>query len=217
VAIRVTVGAPADGADPIAYTGQGEFDHETGYGHLFLDFSQTAGMDSASNVETILRGRVVFFRGTPGEPTGTDGGTWLRVDLAKVADTLAELRQFGNEAATTVNLSRLAGADFPDPSRALDFLERSSDLSPAGNETVFGEDTRLYTGTLEQGAGRLRLSVWIDDEDLVRRVRISGGPEQLAFTISFRRFGVPVDARPPKGKVVDAVNLLDRELEAGSG
>ena len=218
VFISVAIRAPAGGGDPISYTGQGRFDHESGYGHLFLDFSQTPGMEDQSNVETILRGRVVYFRGTPASQASSNARPWLRVNLVDVADRLAKLQQIGAEGATSVNLSRLAEVDFPDPSTSLDFLERSSDLSPVGDRTVLGRSTRLFTGTLEQGRGRLRLAVWIDDDDLVRKLRISGGPDQLAFTIGFKQFGMPVDTSPPKDSDVrDALELLDREAAAGSG
>ena len=54
VVIAVRVGRPASGGEPISYTGEGTFDHETGFGRLFLDFSATRGLEGASNVETIF-------------------------------------------------------------------------------------------------------------------------------------------------------------------
>jgi hypothetical protein len=210
VVIGVRIGAPAGGGEAISYTGEGTFDHESGSGHLFLDFSRTPGLEAASNVETIMRGGIVYFRGPGGAGDSAGGRTWLRVDLAEVAERLARLEEAGEEGADSVNLSAFSAVDFPDPSAALDFLKRSSDLTETGERTVLGKHTRLFTGTLEQKSGRLRLSVWIDDDDLVRRVRIAGGPEQLDLTIGFKRFGVPVDARPPQGRNVrDALDVLD--------
>lgn len=209
VVIAVTVGTPASGGEPISYTGEGTFDHETGFGHLFLDFSGTPGLEGSSNVETILRHRLVYFRGTPGAEGAGSGGTWLRVDLVEVADRLAKLREIGAEGAASVDLSAFAAVDFPDPSTALDFLDESSDLEPVGHRTVLGRDTQLYKGTLDRGRSHLRLSVWIDEDDLVRWVRVTGGPEALDFTIGFKQFGVDVDAEPPRGEVRDALDLLD--------
>jgi hypothetical protein len=105
-------------------------------------------MESASNVETILRGPVAYFKGSGKGVAG--GGAWLLVDLPEVADRLAKLQKLHRPGAAAVNLSALAKVDFPDPSTALDFLERSSDLEAAGERTLLGRHTRLFTGTLKQ-------------------------------------------------------------------
>jgi len=211
VVIGVTIGAPGHGAAPIRYTGEGVFDHETGHGRLRLDFSRTAGMESASNVETILRGPVVYFKGS-----GPAGRRWLRVDLAEVADRLAKAAEFGKASADTVDLSAFSKVDFPDPSQTLEFLERSSDLKRVGDETVLGTHTTRYSGTLKEKKATLHLDAWIDDEHLVRKVRIAGGPEKLVYTIGFKQFGVKVDSTPPpSGQVRDAVDLMDAKAAAG--
>jgi hypothetical protein len=213
VVIGVTIGAPGNGAAPISYTGEGVFDHETGHGHLWLDFSGTAGMASASNVETILRGPVVYFKGS-----GTAGRAWLRVNLVDVADRLAKYHELGVENAETVNLSALANVDFPDPSQTLEFLQRSSDLNKVGDRTVLGRHTTLYSGTLEEKKARLHLDAWIDDEHLIRKIRVAGGPQKLVFTIGFKRFGVKVDSSPPpSGSVRDALDLMDAKAAAAGG
>jgi hypothetical protein len=211
VVIRVSIGAPPNGAAPISYTGEGEFDHETGHGRLSLDFSGTAGMKSASNVEAILRGPVVFFRGQ-----GAAGRAWLRVDLAEVSDRLAQAEEVDPGSASTVDLSAFANVDFPDPSQTLTFLDRSSDLKEVGERTLLGRTTTLYTGTLDEKNAKLHLSAWIDDEHLVRKVRIAGGPQKLDYTIGFRAFGVKVDASPPSGNVRDAIDVLDAAEAAGA-
>ncbi len=211
VDIGVSSGAPANGSAPISYTGTGAFDHETGHGHLWLDFSGTAGMDSASNVETILRGPVVYFK-----ESGTAVRPWLRVNLVEVADRLAKAAEFDVKGAESVNLSALANVDFPDPSQTLEFLERSSDLKRVGDRTLLGTKTTLYTGTLDEKKTKLHLDAWIDEEHLIRKVRVAGGPEKLVFTIGFKQFGVKVDSRPPpSGQVRDALDLMDAKAAAG--
>ena len=214
VAIGVRIGAPSGGGEAIAYTGEGQFDHETGYGHLVLDFSETAGMENATAVEAILHGQTAYFRRRQG---AAGDRPWLRVDLVEVADRLTKLREIGAPGATAVDLSALANVDFPDPSTALDFLEQSSDLKAAGERTLLGRQTRLFTGTLKQDKGTLHLSVWIDDEDLVRQMRITGGPTKLDYTLGFKDFDVKVDATPPAaGNTSDALELIDQRLAGGS-
>jgi hypothetical protein len=207
VAIDVRIGKPADGSAPFYYTGEGEFDHETGHGRLTLDFSDTPGMESASAVDTILRGQVVYFRGPRGEGVPS-GGAWLKVDVVDVADRLEKQRLLGGDDKTSSDLRALAKVDFPDPSGVLIFLERSGDLTKQADQTIHGVDTSYYVGTVRDGTARFHLDVWIDGDDLVRQVRIRGGAEHLDFTVFFRKFDVAVDAAPPQGNVRDALELF---------
>jgi hypothetical protein len=52
--------------------------------------------------------------------------------------------------------------------------------------------------------------VWIDENDLIRRLEVTGGPEDIAYTVRFRDFDVQVNAEPPPDeRVVDAMRVLD--------
>ena len=82
---------------------------------------------------------------------------------------------------------------------------------------LLGRETRLYEGTLKQDKGTLALSVWIDDDDLVRQMRITGGPSKLDYTLGFKDFGVKVEATPPTaGNTRDALELIDQRWPPGA-
>jgi hypothetical protein len=210
ISVELDVRSPANGASPTSFSAEGRFDHDTGRGRLSFDFGQTEGFAGASNVEAIFAGRIVFLKAElPGGATPADR-PWLRIDPVAVTERLRELQAFDESAQLPADLSFLAKADFVDPSQALDYLERSSDLEEVGERPLFGRKTTLHSGHFTQNGSRFRVRVWIDEDDLIRRLEVTGGPEEIAYTVSFRDFDVPVNAQPPPpGQVVDAMRVLD--------
>jgi hypothetical protein len=211
IAIDVDVRSPAGGSGPTSFSAEGAFDHETGRGHLVFDFGATPGLENASNVEAIFAGRIVYLKGELPAGAAPVDKPWLRVDPVAVSDRLRKLKALGQPVDVPIDMSFVAKTDFVDPSQALDYLERSSDLKPAGERTLFGRHTQLYTGGFKQKGGRFTVRAWIDDDDLIRRLEVTGGPEELAFRVRFKDFDVPVHARPPAAaKTIDAVRVLDQ-------
>lgn len=210
VSIELDVRSPANGSSPTSFSAEGEFDHDTDRGRLSFDFGETEGLAGASNVEAIFAGRIVFLKADlPAGATPADK-PWLRIDPVAVTERLRELQAFDESAQLPADLSFLAKTDFVDPSQALDYLERSSDLEEVGERTLFGRKTTLYSGHFTQNGSRFRVRVWIDEDDLIRRLEVTGGPEDIAYTVRFRDFDVQVNAEPPPpGQVVDAMRVLD--------
>ena len=211
VSMELDVRSPANGSSPTGFSAEGEVDHETGRGRLLFDFGQTEGLASASNVEAIFAGRIIFLKAElPAGATPPDK-PWLRVDPVAVTERLRELKAFDESAELPADLSFLEKTDFVDPSQALDYLERSSNLEEVGERTLFGRKTTLYSGGFTQNGARFRVRTWIDEDDLIRRLEVTGGREDIAYTVRFRDFDVEVNAQPPPpDKVVDAMSVLDK-------
>lgn len=206
--LDVAVRSPAGGGQPIAFSAEGGFDHQAGRGRLFYDFSGTPGLESADNVEMVFARGVIYIRRPP-LPGVPRKRPWLRADLAKVERVLADLRTAGGQAAADVDLGFLEGVDFTDPSRALDYLERSSDMKRVGEERLHAQPTTVYAGTLREDGQSYDLRAWIDDDDLIRQLRLRGGAERMTMTLGFRRFGVRVNTTsPPASRVTDLLELL---------
>lgn len=217
VAIALAMRSPASGAPPASFSADGEFDHETGRGRLFFDFGQTKGLENASNVEAIFAGRLIYLRGELPAGAAPADKPWLRIDPVPVTERLRKLQTIDESIALPVDLSFVAKTNFVDPSQALGYLERSSDLEPVGERTLFGRKTTLYRGGFTQNGGRFGVRAWIDEEDLIRRLEVTGGPEDLTYSVRFRDFDVEVDARPPPaGQVIDAMRVLD-EISGAAG
>jgi hypothetical protein len=211
VSIELEVRKPASGSGPTSFSAQGAFDHETGRGRLSFDFGGTEGLESASNVEAIFAGRVVYLKGDLPAGAKPSEKPWLRLEPAAVAERLRKLQQLDEPVDLPVDLSFVGKTDFVDPSQALDYLERSSDLEPVGERTLFGRKTTLYAGGFTEKGGRFKVRVWIDEDDLIRRLEVTGGREDITYTVRFRDFDVKVDAQPPPpGQVIDAMRVLDQ-------
>jgi hypothetical protein len=211
VSIELDERSPANGSSPTSFSAEGEFDHDAGRGRLAFDFGQTEGLESSSNVQAIFAGRLIYLRGElPAGATPADK-PWLRIDPVPVTERLRELEAFDESAQLPADLSFLSKTDFVDPSQALDYLERSSDLEEVGERTLFGRKTTLYSGGFTEKGSRFRVRAWIDEDDLIRRLEVTGGAEDIAYTVSFKDFDVQVNAQPPPpDQVVDALSVLDR-------
>ena len=211
VSIELEVREPASGSGPTNYSAQGAFDHETGRGRLTFDFGATEGLERASNVVAIFAGPLVYLKGElPAGATPPDK-PWLRIDPAEVTERLRKLQELDESVALPVDMSFVGKTDFVDPSQALDYLDRSSDLEPVGERTLFGVTTTLYKGGFTEKGGHFGVRVWIDENDLIRRLEVTGGAEDITYTVRFRKFDVEVNAPPPPPKqVIDAMSVLDR-------
>ena len=170
-------------------------------------------------VDLLTKGSIAYMEAgaLPGAPANAK---WLSIDLA----------QAGQELGFDVEALRQNGAS------QLAYLTETSDAEEVGTESVRDVDTTHYRFTTDlaelaaNGPEELRGSyksvmdltgletiptdVWVDGDDLVRRlsfeVEIEQGGQQIAqaTTIEYFDFGVEVDVQaPPSKEVVDISEL----------
>ena len=178
---------------------KGDRNRESG---KFLFVGDTAYVDSA----------LFGFRGEVDKPK-----PWFSMDMRATQDSLD---------------SFIFPFPFIDPARTLELLfEVSGEIETAGEEDVRGVSTDHYRLTIDlervvakapaQYRAALRaeldaatektrsLELWIDDEGLVRRLRVPEPDESV--TLDFYDFGVDVEVEaPPADQVAKLPDLLPR-------
>ncbi|MEU6302166.1 hypothetical protein [Streptomyces chartreusis] len=127
------------------------------------------------------------------------------------------------------DLERLAGssgADLADqmrgtvPHTSVKLLLSSTDVRKVGEETVSGERTTRYSGTVRAaGATPQTVDIWVDDRDLlvkkVEKGRTATG--QLTQTAYYSDYGVKATVeKPPAGDTADLEDLLEEGTLGGT-
>lgn len=157
------------------------------------------------------------------------GKPWMKIDLGALAKS------------SGVDLKQLSQANQGNPADMLQALKAVGKSRKVGAETLNGVTTTHYRATIDpkkaldripdkRSAGMLEqvlstsglrdfpIDVWIDRAGRVRResMKFSAGGTSMDMTISFTRFGVPVDTTPPPAdQVLDAGSLLALAGRAG--
>jgi hypothetical protein len=176
-----------------------------------------------ATAEARLDGTALYVR-VPGDGllAGVAEGDWLRLDLRGAGGPPGVL-----------------GLDSNDPREALALLEGATDggVRRTGEDELDGVHVTRYRAEVDvararsgSGAGlapellrrfvdrlgvdTLPITAWIDDDGLVRRVRVP--LPALTITTDYRDFGASVDVAPPTDQVVDVTDRLD-ELFPGRG
>lgn len=173
----------------------------------------------------------LFSQGLPG--VGPD--TWLRIDLAEAAKEsgvdLGQLKQLGSN----------------DPRQGLAVLSGVADdgVQELGEEEVRGAETTRYRARIDlrkaaeesgaitdrqaferfvdsMGTETVRVEVWIDDDNQVRRMRMplpmpeETGDGEVTMTVEYYDFGAEVDVtEPPTDDVVDFSEVLGQVQPQG--
>src|SRR4051812_24961406 len=142
VSVAVAMRSP-----PMSYTAEARFDHQAGRSRIVFDFSGTEGQESATNVPMVIAGGILYMKLPPlrGVPAGRP---WVKAQMSRVDELLRDLSVATGSDNASSDLDLLAHLDFTDPSRALRYLERSSDFEKVGQEDLFGISTSVYEGTL---------------------------------------------------------------------
>jgi hypothetical protein len=215
--LQVDVARPPGGAEEIAFSAEGVFDYQSRRGRLQYDFSRTAGLGSATAVQAVFVDDVLYMR-LPPLPGVSPRRPWIKVDLTHLDKLLANIRAVSGDDGKDLDLGFLEGLDFTDPSRALEYLERSTGLRKVGEQLLVGTQTTVYRGKLaaprEAGRGKTSYVVkaWIDGDHLIRQLTVEGGPERLRLTLGLRRFGIPVKVEAPPAARVASQSSLVRAL-----
>ncbi len=222
-------------------TGNGTFDVRDKAGALSLTMdlgknpqvTQALG-GSTLRIQEILKWPVIYMKlpaALARNLPGAAGKPWLKIDVAKAAT-----------AAGVPGLASLANNPAAsDPSQMLQYLRAvSGDISQLGKEQVGGIATTHYSATIELGkvpsalpeASRaavrqsvgtlakmlgkttLPVEVWIDNQNLVRRMRMSyglsssGNRATIEMTLEIPEYGPqPAPPLPPASQVTDVGSL----------
>ena len=211
--------------------GSGTVDPAARRGHLTFDSVGPLGPGAGGGkIEQVFEGDVIYMRTPAVAKQFGLKKEWLRVDLQSAGRALGvDPTQFGQLGSN-------------DPRQMLDQIRSvSGEVEKLGTEKVRGVDTtrykaevdlrkypdRLPEGQREQarvaverivdmtGSPTYPMTLWIDDDELVRRVRTeyefeARGQEQkssFSLTMEFFDFGTAVDVKPPPAK--DVQDLAD--------
>ncbi|WP_031477880.1 hypothetical protein [Streptomyces bicolor] len=111
-----------------------------------------------------------------------------------------------------------SGADLADqmrgtaPHTSVKLLLTSTDVRKVGEETVRGEPTSHYSGSVPgEGSGPQTVDIWVDDRNLLVKKVEKGhtATGQLTQTAYYSDYGVKATAeKPPAGDTVDLKELL---------
>jgi hypothetical protein len=223
VAMRAVVREP--GSKPITMRGQMVFDDED-RSRAVLTVSPP-GSEKSFQMKMVTEGTMMYMS-SPKFGSLPDDAKWMGLDLDFALEQGQDSLAPGN----------------PDAKGELELLEGvSDDIREFGEEDVRGVPTTRYRGTIPaaEQAKRLRdvgadeiaerfekeakpagVEVWIDAEDLVRRMRIvqtspqveDGGAETTDMRMDFFDLGIdPQIDVPDSSEVFDATALTEESLE----
>ncbi|ELS55510.1 hypothetical protein [Streptomyces viridochromogenes] len=131
----------------------------------------------------------------------TDGKHWLRYAY----DDLKQLA--GSTGADLANQMRGTA-----PHASVKLLLSSTDVRKVGEESVKGERTTHYSGTVRrEGAGPQTVDIWVDDRNLLAKKVEKGqtATGELTQTAYYSDYGVKSAVeKPPAGDTADFKDLL---------
>lgn len=237
-AARTSVRFDAEGILGVDAGGEmeGVLDFEQDRTELTIDLGRALGglgLDATMVMRAI--GTDLFLQSSHfrGNVAGVDADTWLRVDVGAAAE---------GQGLDLEGLGGLGPAGNGDPRQGLAVLNGvvEDGIDEVGDDEVRGVATTHYRARidLERAAARLgdtadleafdrfvemlsddsvRIDVWVDDDDLVRRIRIPlrlpagvGGGE-VAFTAEYYDFGADIEVpTPDPADVRDLQEIVDQ-------
>jgi hypothetical protein len=214
---------------------QGVFSRDPVLSRVTMDMSDLArgtGIVQIGEVELVMDGSVVYMRMPFLQEISPGLKPWIKFDLQELGEQrgldFRQLMQFGTQS---------------DPSHALAYLRAASDeVEEVGTEDVRGVETTHYRMTVElarvadaappeqrddlraqteqlrelSGISEVPTEVWVDDEGLVRRQRLTyrnmrfapGQEGDMTLTMELFDFGVEVDVEPPPADEVTEIGEL---------
>lgn len=208
--------------------GSGALDPQSRRGRLVFD---SAGALGGGKIEQIFENDVIYMKMPQVARQFGAKKNWVRVDVRTAGQALG------------INSAQLGQLGGNDPRQMIDQIRAvSGEVKDEGTEVVRGVETTRYRAEVDirrypdrlpeaqreqarvaveklvqqTGSDTYPMTLWIGDDDLVRRVRIEyefdmPGQEQkgsFSMTMEFFDFGAPVDvAPPPKEDVQDLAEL----------
>ena len=222
--------------EALTMTGEGVFDSSRRQGRMTMDMSEFAagsGQD-LGEAEFVYDEFVMYMKFPLLQQVQPGLKPWVKFDL----------RDLGKQQG--LDIGQLSQLNQNDPSQALQYLRAASgNVQEVGREEVRGVETTHYgmrvdlrkvvsqapaeqreqlRATIDQlieqsGVETVPTEVWIDDDGLARRMRLTynnmrfaaGQVGDMVMTMDLYDFGVEVDVkRPPKNQVTDIQKLIDQ-------
>jgi hypothetical protein len=208
--------------------GDGVFDYSPSRGRMTLDLGELAELSGGAlgdgRMEFVFDGLLYYMKFPEGaDELGALGDKWLKIDLAEAGEAagvdLGALQQANQNPAQLMQFLRGASDDIEELGQeevrgvettryraTLDLdeaVEQGADIgefSEEMREQLEAEVERLKDQT---GLDTLPVEVWIDDENLLRRMRmevsfpVEGEQVEMDMTMDFFDFGVDVRVTPP--------------------
>ncbi len=233
VEMRIGFAAPGVPAGA-AMTARGEIDTRDGDMQMLIDLgalgdalgaSGQAGDPNEREIEMRVLDKVLYLRMGLLAQMLPSGKRWIRLDTREIGKSLG----IGVDQMT----------QYSDPAKILDFLRASGDVEEVGRERLDDVDTTRYRATIDarrlleeqrgpQGAGAARgldefldtigdsaipADVWIDDDNLVRRmaIKMSMPGQSIAADVQLdlSDYGTEISVKaPPAAEVADGAGLL---------
>ncbi len=172
----------------IEMSGRGAFNGQTDRSEMTII---AHGPTGDFEMRGVASGAHVYFKSEAFQSELPGDDEWMGLDFSQYAQSNAALPAHS------------------DPSSQLDLLKSVSDeFETLDKETIRGVKTIGYRGKFDTG---LKFETWIDDEGLVRRMKIKGSPSDPAsveMTMDFYDFGISPDIElPDPDSVFDATDL----------
>jgi hypothetical protein len=203
-----TSGTVAFGGQTLRFSGVGGFNHATQEGYQELDVEVPAG--GTTSVDEVFVKNTFWIKSPLFASSLPSGKEWVKVDLARANKALG------------FNFKALLGQT---PDDALELLSRTAGtVTTLGEEEIDGVQTTHYRARVDPrkvppkdklqqltAAVYEPIDVWIDDDDLVRQVRLDytakadpARPERARtkLTMKLSDFGLTVDVEPPAASLV---------------
>jgi hypothetical protein len=211
----------AGGGQTLHMTGDGTVDFQNQAARMTFDVGDLlrgSGLPASANERwTILTQGLVLYMNAPALAQQLPGGKqWLKLDVEAVAKSrkvdLGQFRQLTQSDPTQmlaylraasgevkkVGEEKIRGVDTTHYSAEVD-LDRVADQAPTNLRKSFRASIR----SLERGLGThtIPVDVWVDADDLVRRLEehlpVAGNGGKIDFGVDFYDFGTPVSITPP--------------------
>lgn len=231
--------------DDISFRSEGNEDRRARAAEYDVDLSEFAALDDSLGAaddlraRSIKRGAVQWVRLPALDELVTSLGfpdeSWIEMDLRQQRESSSEVG------------AAIAQMNEQDPGQVLDYVHVAEATERVGEETVAGMPVTHYRGKVvlaevvrelpaderpatragvervrrATGEDELPIDVWIDEDALIRRIRLhydfERNPEtgaefqlQLEVTADLSGFGVRVDPRVPRGaEVVKVTELVE--------
>jgi hypothetical protein len=213
--------------ESVEMSGEGEFASEGKRGSMTMNMS-VQGQDLT--MDMVIAWPAFYMRFTPELRADLPAGKeWVKFDIQKLG------KEFG------VDFNELMQASQSDPTQALEYLRRVSDLKTLGQEDVRGVETTHFRGEVDlkrvaaeappatrdsvervlelSGLDRLPTEVWVSSDGLVRRMKYTyadmrspgAPPIDMTMQMELYDFGVAVDVTEPPADQVVDLQELMRQ------